>query len=90
MITRLYDYSSGNIKIDDIEIKELNIRELRKMIGIVQQEPTLFYGTIFENIALGDKSITMERVEKVCQMANAHEFIMNLSDVKSFYYKKNI
>lgn len=52
------------------------------MIGIVQQEPTLFYGTIYENIALGDKSITMERVKEVCQIANAHEFITRLNDVK--------
>jgi ABC-type multidrug transport system fused ATPase/permease subunit len=52
------------------------------MIGIVQQEPVLFNGTIFENIALGDESITLDRVEEVCRMANAHEFILKLGQVK--------
>jgi ABC-type multidrug transport system fused ATPase/permease subunit len=69
------------VEIDGVDVRDLNIHSLRRMIGIVQQEPTLFNGTIFENIALGDADVTLERVEQVCRMANAHEFVTKLENV---------
>lgn len=81
LLTRLYECTSGRIEIDDVDIREINIHCLRRMIGIVQQEPVLFNGTIFDNIALGDGQITLERVESVCRMANAHDFVLKLEQV---------
>ncbi|CAD5231285.1 unnamed protein product [Bursaphelenchus okinawaensis] len=78
LLTRLYDYSEGRITIDGKDIKTLKISALRKIIGVVQQEPTLFNASIYENIQLGDTSITMDKVETACRMANAHDFIQNL------------
>lgn len=71
----------GQITIDNINLKDLNIHSLRQNIGIVQQEPILFHGTIFENIVLGDKNVDQKRVEEVCRIANAMEFIENLKEV---------
>ena len=58
----------------------MNIKALRKLIGIVQQEPVLFSGTIKENIRLGDDSIDDAAIERACRIANAHDFIKLLSD----------
>lgn len=69
------------MEIDGLDVKDWNINCLRRNTGIVQQEPTLFNGTIFENITLGDKLITIDKVEIVCRMANAHDFIQKLPEV---------
>ena len=58
----------------------MNIKALRKLIGIVQQEPVLFSGSIKENIRLGDDSIDDSAIERACKVANAHDFIKLLSD----------
>lgn len=81
LLTRLYECTSGSITINGIDIKNYNLQSLRKSIGIVQQEPILFNGTIFENIALEDPEITLTNVEKACKIANAHDFIMKLQNV---------
>jgi len=78
LLTRLYDCKQGIIAIDGIDVKECKLRSLRSAIGVVQQEPTLFYGTIFDNVALGDPSVGLDRVEEACRAANAHEFITGL------------
>ena len=84
LLTRLYDCSGGHIKIDGTDIRELNIRSLRQMLGIVQQEPTLFSGTIAENVTLsqvsGEDAKLTDWLETVCRQANAHEFIEKLED----------
>jgi ABC-type multidrug transport system fused ATPase/permease subunit len=54
------------------------------MIGIVQQEPVLFNASIYENIALGDLSITQSHVEEACRIANANEFVNALPNVCKF------
>lgn len=77
----MYEAQQGIVSIDGIDVTSLNIQALRKMIGIVQQEPTLFNGTIFENIALGDMSITKEKVVQACKIANADDFINKLENV---------
>ena len=80
-MTRLYEAQKGTVSIDDVDVTMLNIHALRKMVGIVQQEPTLFNGTIFENVALGDVSITEEKVIHACKIANADGFVQKLADV---------
>lgn len=86
MLTRLYECCSGCVEIDGINVKDWNIKSLRRVIGIVQQEPTLFNGTIFENIIMGDLTISIDKVEEICEMANAHNFIQKLPEV-NFYFK---
>ena len=78
LVQRFYDPESGSVKIDDIDIKELNIGWLRDHIGVVGQEPVLFDLTIRENIRLGKQDATDEEIEKACQEANAYNFIMKL------------
>lgn len=55
---------------------------LRSIIGIVQQEPILFSGTILENIQMEDEKITFEKVVESCTVANAHKFVMDLEKVR--------
>ncbi len=78
LIPRFYEVSQGKILIDDINIKDIKLKSLRKNIGVVQQEVYLFAGTIFENICYGKPNATKEDVIKACKKANAHEFIMEL------------
>uniref|UniRef100_A0A0N4W449 ABC transporter ATP-binding protein n=1 Tax=Haemonchus placei TaxID=6290 RepID=A0A0N4W449_HAEPC len=77
LLTRLYDCDRGSALLDGQEIRSIKTSDLRKMIGIVQQEPCLFKGTIRENIVLG-RSITDEQAEEAARIANAHDFIMKL------------
>lgn len=78
LIPRYYDVTSGNIKINDVDIKEFSLKDYRNHIGIVPQETFLFSGTIAENIAFGKDNITREEIEKAAKMANAYDFIMEL------------
>uniref|UniRef100_A0AC34G0Z6 ABC transmembrane type-1 domain-containing protein n=1 Tax=Panagrolaimus sp. ES5 TaxID=591445 RepID=A0AC34G0Z6_9BILA len=78
LLTRLYEAESGLITIDGMDVREINIQNLRHIVGIVQQEPTLFNDTIAENIRISNPQITEQRMIEVCKMANAHEFIQNL------------
>uniref|UniRef100_A0A914P0P4 Uncharacterized protein n=1 Tax=Panagrolaimus davidi TaxID=227884 RepID=A0A914P0P4_9BILA len=78
LLTRLYNIESGSVKIDGVNINEINIHSLRKIIGIVQQEPSLFNFTIAENIRISCPEITQERMIEICKMANAHDFIETL------------
>lgn len=78
LIPRFYEVTKGNIYIDDINIKNIKLRSLRKNIGIVQQDVYLFNGTIFENILYGDLDANEEKVIKAAEMAGAHDFITSL------------
>ena len=75
LIERLYDTESGEIKIDDINIKEVDIYELRSMIGYVSQEPVLFNDTIKENIIFGRENITDEMINEALKDSYAYEFV---------------
>ena len=87
LLLRFYDVQGGSISFDGVNIKDLNCRWLRSNCGFVGQEPVLFFGTIFENIAYGLNSISsdgeysreelMDHVIAAAKLANAHEFIMN-------------
>ncbi|KAG6472916.1 hypothetical protein ZIOFF_070394 [Zingiber officinale] len=81
LIHRFYDLVRGTIKIDGRVLKSYNLRALRKYIGMVGQEPTLFAGSIRENITYGSNGEkTPTEIEAAARAANAHEFISSLMD----------
>jgi subfamily B ATP-binding cassette protein MsbA len=75
LLSRFYDVTSGQITIDGIDIREFTQDELRKLIGIVNQESILFNDTVRNNIAFGRPDKTLEEVVEAAKAANAHEFI---------------
>ena len=79
LINQIYISSSGTIKIDDFDISKVNLYSLRSQIGVVPQESILFKGTIQQNIALAKPDSTFEEITSAAKLANAHEFIQNLS-----------
>ena len=80
LIPRFYDVTDGEIKIDGTNIKSYLTGSLRHQIGLVQQDNVLFSDTIKENILLGRPDATDEEVIAAAKMANAHDFIMELTD----------
>lgn len=76
LIPRYYDVTEGQICIDGVDIREHKVRDLRSLIGNVNQEAILFNDTIFNNISFGVEGATMEQVIAAAKIANAHEFIM--------------
>ncbi|MFM7368893.1 MAG: ABC transporter ATP-binding protein, partial [Sphaerospermopsis kisseleviana] len=78
LLPRFYDPESGDIFIDDVNIKDVTLNSLRKQIGIVPQETIMFSGTIAQNIAFGQENFEMTAVEEAAKIANAHQFIMQL------------
>lgn len=80
LVCRFYDVTSGAIAVDGIDIRSIPVREFRRHIGVVLQEPFLFYGTIAENIAYGKPEATPEEIIAAARAAKAHEFILRLPD----------
>ena len=80
LIPRFFDVSGGSLKIDGIDIRDYEIKSLRKAIGIVPQETFLFSGTILSNIKYSRQNATFEEIVEAAKQANAHEFIENLSE----------
>ncbi|EPS59910.1 hypothetical protein M569_14895, partial [Genlisea aurea] len=80
LIERFYDPLSGSVKIDGRDIRSYHLRSLRKHIGLVSQEPTLFAGTVRENIAYGssDSAVDESEIVAAAKAANAHDFITGL------------
>lgn len=76
LIPRYHDVTSGEITIDGVNIKDFRIKDLRGLIGNVNQEAILFNDTIFNNIAFGVEGATREQVIAAAKIANAHDFIM--------------
>jgi ATP-binding cassette, subfamily B, bacterial MsbA len=76
LIPRFYDPTGGSILIDGVDIREVSTRDLRALIGNVNQDPILFNDTIFNNIAFGVEGATMEQVVAAAKIANAHDFII--------------
>eukprot|EP01053_Blabericola_migrator_P011413 Blabericola_migrator_1__11412@NODE_677_length_6914_cov_138_051994_g491_i0_p1_GENE_NODE_677_length_6914_cov_138_051994_g491_i0NODE_677_length_6914_cov_138_051994_g491_i0_p1_ORF_typecomplete_len1284_score255_89ABC_membrane/PF00664_23/4e51ABC_membrane/PF00664_23/4_1e45ABC_tran/PF00005_27/2_7e41ABC_tran/PF00005_27/2e40SMC_N/PF02463_19/1_9e02SMC_N/PF02463_19/1_6e05SMC_N/PF02463_19/1_6e02SMC_N/PF02463_19/4e05AAA_21/PF13304_6/0_00012AAA_21/PF13304_6/0_0046AAA/PF00004_29/0_00039AAA/PF00004_29/0_0043AAA_ len=75
LIERFYDVSNGSILIDGVDIRDYNIKWLRRRMALVSQEPRLFAATIYENIA-GDTEASMEEVIEAAKAANAHNYIL--------------
>uniref|UniRef100_A0A672J2Z1 ATP-binding cassette, sub-family B (MDR/TAP), member 4 n=1 Tax=Salarias fasciatus TaxID=181472 RepID=A0A672J2Z1_SALFA len=80
LLQRFYDPVEGSVSIDGHDIRSLNIRYLREMIGVVSQEPILFATTISENIRYGRPDVTQQEIEQAAKEANAYDFIMQLPD----------
>ena len=80
LIPRYHDVTSGRILIDGKDIRDVRVKDLRSLIGNVNQEAILFNDTIFNNIAFGVEGATMEQVIAAAKIANAHEFIMEKED----------
>ncbi len=78
LLCRFYDVTDGEILIDGINIKTMNIQDLRSYVGLVLQDVFLFAGTVEENIRLGNKDITLETVSQAAKDVNAHHFIHKL------------
>jgi ATP-binding cassette subfamily B protein len=80
LVCRFYDVSSGSIVIDGTDIRDFPISEYRSNIGIVLQEPFLFFGSIAENISYGRPDATREQIISAARAAKAHDFILKLTD----------
>ncbi|WP_412850964.1 ABC transporter ATP-binding protein [Chryseobacterium sp. PMSZPI] len=78
LITRLYDINSGNILIDDVDLKDYELYNLRSHIGVVLQDVFLFHGSIFENLSFGDESITLEKIKAGAKEIEVDQFIEQL------------
>ena len=80
LIPRYRDVCAGSITIDGKDIRDVKIKDLRSLIGNVNQEAILFNDTIFNNIAFGVEGATLEQVMEAAKIANAHDFIMEKED----------
>ncbi|WP_226065714.1 ABC transporter ATP-binding protein [Kaistella polysaccharea] len=78
LITRLYDINSGKICLDGVDLKQYELYNLRSHIGVVLQDVFLFHGSIFENLAFGDESVTLEKIKRVAKDIEVDEFIESL------------
>ena len=76
LIARFYDADHGSIGIDGVDIRSIRLRDLRRQIGIVLQDPVLFSGTIAENIGYGKPGAKLDEVMAAARLANAHNFIL--------------
>lgn len=80
LVQRFYDVSKGAIEIDGVDIRDLDLSSLRKLIGVVSQESILFNMTAAQNIAFGDENPAIEKITAAAKVANAHEFIAELEN----------
>jgi len=80
LLMRFYDVRSGAVLVDGYDVRDLPVAFLRGQIGLVQQEPFLFNGTVRQNIVYSDLSASHERVEAAARAARAHDFITRLPD----------
>jgi ATP-binding cassette, subfamily B, bacterial len=79
LLNRFHDVSSGSISIDGIDIRDVTLKSLRRQIGIVPQDTVLLSGHIAQNIAFGQTEFDIKAVEEAAKIANAHQFISQLS-----------
>ncbi len=79
LLNRFHDVTGGRIAIDGIDIRDVTLKSLRRQIGIVPQDNTLFSGHIAQNIAFGQTEIDIDAIERAAKIANAHQFISQLS-----------
>lgn len=78
LITRLYDVNSGEILIDDVNVKDYELYNLRSHIGVVLQDVFLFHSSIYENLSFGDETITLDKVKKAAKEIEVDDFIQRL------------
>ncbi|KAL7540275.1 hypothetical protein ACHAWF_006635, partial [Thalassiosira exigua] len=80
IVLRFYEITGGSATLDGREFSDLNVNDLRSQVGYVGQMPTLFNGTVRQNILLGKPDATEHEILSACKAANCHEFILDLSD----------
>ena len=80
LISRLYDVTEGEVRVGNENVKDYDLKTLRDNVAVVLQNNVLFSGTIAENLRWGKKDATIEEMEKVCELAQAKEFIDKLPD----------
>lgn len=80
LIPRFYDVTEGAVLVDGVDVRDVTLDSLRRQIGIVLQETTLFSGTIRDNIAYGRLDARQEEIEAAARVAQAHEFIMEIPE----------
>ena len=78
LIGRFYDVTSGTLRVDGVDVRDLDTGHYRRQVGMVLQDPYLFHGTVGENIRYGSPGADPERVVKAARAANAHDFIVKL------------
>lgn len=78
LLTRLYEFQQGQIKIDDLPIQSYELETLRGQVGVVLQDVFLFSGSVYDNITLRNTSISKDRVEAAARMIGLHDFICSL------------
>ncbi len=84
LINRFYEIQKGRILLDNINIKKFDLQDLRRHIGIVMQDVFLFSGTVLDNIRLGNKDISLDKVIEASKYVNAHKFIKKLPNQYEF------
>jgi len=80
LLTRLYDYTSGSVKVDGVELKTIAKEHIRRQIATVLQEPFLFSKTIINNLKIANSNATAEDIQKAAQIADIHKSIINFKD----------
>ena len=80
LVPRFYDVTEGSIRIDGVDVRQISIESLRSLIGVVTQETILFNDSVRNNIAYGRPEVPDAKLVEAAKAANAHRFIMNLSD----------
>ena len=80
LLLRYYDNYEGQITVDGVDIRKIDMHYYRSHIGYVQQEPMMFHDTIYNNIAYGDENVSVDEVINAADIANAHEFIVRQPD----------
>jgi ATP-binding cassette subfamily B protein len=80
LICRFYDVLEGQILIDGVDVRDYELGQLRRSIGMVLQEPFLFHGTVAENIAYGNPDVSIDEIIDSARTANAHDFIVGFPD----------
>jgi subfamily B ATP-binding cassette protein MsbA len=80
LLPRFHDPVSGSVRLDDVDLRELRLRELRRLVGVVTQQTLLFDDTVFNNIRYGTTNATREQVIAAAHQAHAHRFIEDRLD----------
>ncbi len=75
LIPRFHDVTGGQLLVDGVDVKDYKVYDLRRQIGVVNQDPILFNDTIYNNITLGTGGASQQKVEEAAQIAHAHNFI---------------
>ena len=82
LLPRFFDPAEGAVRIDGIDIRELSLKDLRSLIGLVAQDTILFNDTVRNNIAYGNIDCPMEEIEQAARAANAYDFIMAMPSIR--------